>query len=110
MHTSDGLRAVSKGKPIASDALERYLASKFGEALKDTRAAMTSLAKALPPGELARAAYSLYEDFRPGIPAGTQGWGAEARQLLDSRRHDAFLVPRQGLRRAGGPSRPEAYS
>jgi hypothetical protein len=44
MHTSDGLRAVSKGKPIASDALERYLASKFGEALKSASTDRRSLA------------------------------------------------------------------
>jgi len=83
VHTPDGLRAVSKGKPIAPEAVERYLDGKFGDALTDARAAMLRLAKALPPGDLAREAYSLYEAFRPEIPAGKQGWGASGTLDLD---------------------------
>jgi len=82
-HTRDGLRAVSKGKPIDPESVERYLESKFGDALPDARAAMRALAKSLPPAKLAEGAYVLYEAFRPKIPAGKQGWGASGRLDLD---------------------------
>jgi hypothetical protein len=35
------------------------------------------LAKAYKPKELADKAFSLYEAFRPAIPAGKKGWGAK---------------------------------
>ena len=35
------------------------------------------LAKAYKPQELAHDAYPLYERFRPDVPAGKKGWGAE---------------------------------
>ena len=38
---------------------------------------MQKLAKAYKPSELAHDAYSLYEQFRPDIPAGKKGWGAK---------------------------------
>ena len=74
--TQDGVRAVVKDKAIEPASVEKYLASKFGDDLDDVRAAMTHLAKAFAPGELADAAYSLYERFRPSIPPGKRGWGA----------------------------------
>jgi hypothetical protein len=74
--TKDGLRAVDD-KGIASPAsVERYLESKFGEALGDARDAMRALAAAYPPRELETIAFSLYEKFRPALPAGVRGWGA----------------------------------
>lgn len=76
VHTPDGLRALSKDRPIAPESVERYLVSKFGDALDDVRAAMTTLARSRPPEDLADEAFSLYEDFRPAVPAGVQGWGA----------------------------------
>ena len=76
--TPQGLRTVSKaGKPDSPEAVERYLAGKFGDALDDARTAMKKLAGAFPPAELAASAYALYEKFRPQIPAGTRGWGAK---------------------------------
>jgi hypothetical protein len=74
--TAEGLRAVSKDRPLAPDSVQRYLASKFGEALDDTVGAMRALADSLEPDVLAERAYALYEDFRPEVPAGTRGWGA----------------------------------
>jgi hypothetical protein len=59
------------------DAVERYLESKFGDALSKVRKAMTELAKALEPDELAQRGFGLYEQFRPAIPEGIQGWGAK---------------------------------
>jgi len=75
-NTPDGVRAVVKDKPIGPAAVQRYLASKFGDDLGAVTQAMQELAGALEPGELARRAYSLYEAFRPQIPPGRRGWGA----------------------------------
>jgi hypothetical protein len=38
---------------------------------------MTKLASALTPDELAQKSFGLYEQFRPTIPEGVQGWGAK---------------------------------
>jgi hypothetical protein len=75
--TDDGVRAVSKGKPISPEGVEDYLERSFGEHLGAVRDAMTALAKAYKPKELEREAYGLYERFRPAIPAGKKGWGAK---------------------------------
>lgn len=77
VHTKDGLRAVRQGKPIPPASVERYLGSKFGADLEAVRQAMTTLAQSLPPADLARQAFRLYEAFRPEVKAGTAGWGAE---------------------------------
>jgi hypothetical protein len=74
--TPAGLRALSKGKPIAPESVARYLQGKFGDALGAVERAMAKLAASLPADELARSAYSLYEVFRPEVPAGVRGWGA----------------------------------
>jgi hypothetical protein len=47
VNTEEGVRAVIKSKPIESEGVERYLESKFGDALPDVRRAMTELANAL---------------------------------------------------------------
>ena len=83
LHTEDGLRALSKNRPIDPTSVERYLAGKFREALDDTRQAMRKLARSRSPSRLAAEAYELYEDFRPQIPSGTKGWGAKGRLSLD---------------------------
>jgi hypothetical protein len=49
---------------------------RFGQHLSVVRAAMEELACSLPPGELARQAFQLYERFRPAVPEGEAGWGA----------------------------------
>jgi hypothetical protein len=77
VRTPRGIRAAKDGKPESADAVERYLAGKFGESLDGARSAMKALAARFPPAELAASAYSLYERFRPEIPAGTRGWGAK---------------------------------
>jgi len=45
------------------------------------REAFADLAASFDPDVLAERAYSLYEKFRPRIPAGKRGWGAAG--LLD---------------------------
>jgi hypothetical protein len=77
MTTEEGLRAVIKSKPIDPGGVERYLESKFLDALPDVRKAMTELATAFKPDELAQRGFGLYEQFRPVIPEGVQGWGAK---------------------------------
>lgn len=84
VHTPDGLRAVSKDRPVAPASVERYLVSKFGGALPTVRKAMEQLARSMPPEALAAEAFKLYKQFRPEVPGGVRGWGAEGR--LDTQR------------------------
>jgi hypothetical protein len=37
----------------------------------------------MPPRDLAKRAYSLYEEFRPEVPAGVDGWGAKPKRAQD---------------------------
>ena len=83
MQTPEGLRAVSKDRPISPASVQRYLEGKFGDRLSDARAAMVRLARSMPARELAKRAYALYEEFRPEIPAGVRGWGAAGDLDLD---------------------------
>jgi hypothetical protein len=82
VHTPHGLRALDKGASGNPASVERYLASKFGDALKDTTGAMRSLARSLPPSELAAKGFDLYVRFRPGVPEGESGWGAKGKLEL----------------------------
>lgn len=81
--TREGLRALSKDGPISPESVDRYLESKFGDALDSVRGAMMWLARAMPPKVIAARAYSLYEKFRPVMPAGVKGWGAAGELKLD---------------------------
>ena len=82
-NTPQGVRAVVKDKPIDPESVGKYLATKFGDDLDKVRSAMAQLAGAFEPDELAGKAYSLYERFRPEIPAGRRGWGAKGDLDLD---------------------------
>ena len=73
VNTEEGVRAVVESKPIEPEGVERYLESKFGDALTKKRKAMTELANALNPNVLAQRGFGLYEQFRPNIPEGVQG-------------------------------------
>jgi hypothetical protein len=81
--TADGVRAVIKNHPIEAQSVERYLESKFGDALGTVRSAMRDLAKAFRPEQLSETAFSLYEEFRPSIPEGVKGWGAKGKLDID---------------------------
>src|SRR5262245_55255888 len=78
INTDDGIRAVRGQNPIDPDSVRRYLEDKFGDDWKAVRSAMQKLAKAYKPQELPHDGYSLYERFRPDIPAGKKGWGPRA--------------------------------
>jgi len=83
VQTENGLRAAIKGKTIAPESVEQYLQSKFGDALPEVQKAMQQLARSRRPTLLAVQAYSLYEEFRPRVPAGTKGWGAQGELDLE---------------------------
>jgi hypothetical protein len=83
VRTNEGIRAVSKGELIKPESVERYLKSKFGEALTEAKDAMEGLARSFPPKELAKRAYALYGQFTPQVPAGAQGWGAKGELDLE---------------------------
>ena len=76
-NTDDGIRAVKSGKAIEPDSVQRYLEGKFGDGLAAVQKSMMKLAKSYKPKELTEKSYSLYEEFRPDIPAGKKGWGAK---------------------------------
>ena len=56
---------------------QAYVERAFGEHLPVVRQAMERLAASMPPDELNRVGFRLYERFRPEVPAGTKGWGAK---------------------------------
>ena len=85
--TEDGVRAVIRGQVQTSESSRRYLESKFKDRLEPARKAMEHLAAAYEPAELNRVANRLYEKFRPAVPSGTRGWGANGKldlQLIRS--------------------------
>ena len=78
LHTEEGLRAVGKDqKPVSPESVEKYLKSKFSEALPAVRNGMEQLAKSRSPEALAEEAFRLYEAFRPGVPVGESGRGTK---------------------------------
>jgi hypothetical protein len=81
--TPMGLRAVNKDQIIDSKSVERYLESKFGESLEVSRSAMRSLAGSFSKDQLLNTAFSIYEGFRPVIPAGAKGWGVKGKLDID---------------------------
>ncbi|MFZ0692536.1 MAG: hypothetical protein WAN51_00025 [Alphaproteobacteria bacterium] len=83
VNTAEGLRALSKDRPIAPASVQRYLDTKFGPGLLAATAAMRQLAKSRTPARLAKEGFHLYEQFRPHVPAGVTGWGAAGKLDLD---------------------------
>jgi hypothetical protein len=98
VRTRNGLRALSKDRPIAPAGVEQYLEIKFGDALKLVRSAMKRLARSMSAPEIAAQADELYEKFRPKIPVGEPGWGAEGK--LDVDRIERLGAAKAARRRA----------
>ncbi len=44
---------------------------------------MEALAASLPPEELNRVGFRLYERFRPEVPQGVEGWGAKGELRIE---------------------------
>jgi hypothetical protein len=83
VNTKYGVRAMNDGRPEDPGSVQHYLEKKFGEDLPEVRSVMEDLARSIPAEELKHRAYGLYEEFRPEIPEGTRGWGAEGELDLD---------------------------
>ena len=66
---------------------------RLGDDLDRATAAMRRLAAALPPQQIAARAYLLYEKFRPAVPSGVRGWGAEGELDLGLIRRMAGRAP-----------------
>jgi hypothetical protein len=77
------LRAEDDGKPASAKSVQSYIARAFGDRLGEARAAMEGLAASLPPEELNRVGFRLYERFRPDVPEGAQGWGAKGELRIE---------------------------
>lgn len=75
--TTGGDRAAIKGEIGDPRTVQRYLDGKLGDDLPRVRAAMEALAESLPPEALASRAFALYMAFRPDVPPGIKGWGAQ---------------------------------
>jgi hypothetical protein len=76
-------RANEKGKPMAAAGVRSYIAKALGDRLDEVRTEMVALAATLPPDELNRLGFRLYEKFRPDVPKGAEGWGAKGILHLD---------------------------
>jgi hypothetical protein len=77
--SDDGMLLAAHGeRPQSPVSVRNYLARAFGDRLGGVHAAMEKLASSLPPEELNRVGFRLYERFRPEVPDGVEGWGAKA--------------------------------
>lgn len=84
LQAGDGTaRANEKGKPTSAASARTYIARAFGDRLESVRAEMAALAASLPPEELSRVGFRLYEKFRPEVPKGAKGWGAKGVLYLE---------------------------
>ena len=77
------LRADDNGKPASAKSVHGYIARAFGDRMAEVRAAMEGLAATLPPEELNRVGFRLYDQFRPDVPLGAEGWGAKGELRLE---------------------------
>jgi len=77
--TEDGLRGLNKNRIVSSESVRSYLEKKFGDDLDDVKDAMREAAKSVSKHDLQESAYEMYSHFRPTIPSGKKGWGAEGR-------------------------------
>ena len=76
-------RTNEKGKLMAAAGVRSYIFRAFGDRLDEVRAEMVALISTLPPDELNRVGFRLYEKFRPEVPKGAEGWGAKGILHLD---------------------------
>ena len=72
MPATISIRAVKGRAVISAEGAGAYLEVPFGVHIPDARAAITTLARAYPPRELAAAAFELYETFWPAVREGVK--------------------------------------
>jgi hypothetical protein len=78
MPANDGaMRANDDGKPASARSVQICITRAFGDRLGEVREAMEALAASLPPDELNRVGFRLYERFRPDVATRAEGWGAK---------------------------------
>jgi len=82
-HEDGTHRANENGKPMAPHGVRSYIIRALGDRLDEVRAEMVALAALLPPEELNRIGFRLYEKFRPEVPRGAAGWGAKGVLHID---------------------------
>ena len=71
-----GLRALDHDHAASVQPARAYVERAFGEHLPAVRRTMERLAASMPPDELNRVGFRLYEHFRPEVPA-AMGWGVK---------------------------------
>jgi hypothetical protein len=89
--TDGTLRANENSKPMSPRGARAYIARAFGDRLEEVRAEMVALAASMPPEELNRVGFRLYEHFRLEVPRGAEGWGAKGILHIDRVRGAAGL-------------------
>jgi hypothetical protein len=82
--TRQGLRALHHDHAASPGPARAYVERALGDHLPAVRRAMERLAASMPPEELNRVGFRLYERFRPEVPEGARGWGAKG--VLDLKR------------------------
>ena len=70
--------ALDHDKPASPRPAHAYVSRALGEHLPAVRQSMKTLAGSLPPEELNRIGFRLYEHFRPEVPPGVGGWARRA--------------------------------
>ncbi len=76
-------RADDNGKPTSTSSVDTCITRAFGDRLAEVRTAMEALAASVPPEELNRVGFRLYERFRPDVADGAQGWGAKGQLHIE---------------------------
>ncbi len=90
--TADGIRTLTKAKPVDPASVSRYLESKFAENLSLVREKLTALAGTYEQEELLLEAMDIYMKLRPNVPTGREGWGKQG--LLDTAEIDRLIRTR----------------
>lgn len=92
VQTAGGLRALSDARPTDPEGVRRYLAAKFGDALRPVEEKLLAVAGRFSPEDLSEHAMDLYMEMRPTVASGAAGWGQAGR--LDLGTMDRILARR----------------
>ncbi len=84
VHTKHGLAGAGEGEGDRSGVGGAVCVYQVRRGVRRRARRDAALAKSRTPAKLAGEAYSLYEKFRPAVPAGTRGWGAKGTLELEA--------------------------